>query len=332
MNPLAYNQDLSLGRLARQAMLWSLGFAVLLAATLQVVDLDAALVALHQLTLPLIVVVLGLSLVNYLLRCLRWHYLSRHLDVEVPVLTNSVYYVAGFAFTITPGKIGEVVRLWFLKRRHGYGYAHTAGLLLLDRLTDAWPLLLLALLGAAPFAGQGPALVLITLVLVTGSAIMLHPGWLRRMIKLVYQRLKRAPRLFAQMLRAARLLGRFASPALLTPPLLLGLGGWLAEIVGAWLVLDALGASLSLTTVAFVFGFSMLVGSLPIFPGGIGGAEASMAGLLVWLGVPLPVAVAATAVIRLATLGFAVVVGFLVLPLAAAISRPRAVLVTAVNP
>jgi uncharacterized protein (TIRG00374 family) len=331
MNPLAHIQDLRLGRLARQAALWSLGFAALLVIALKAVDLDDALAALRQLDLPLLGLVLGLSLVNYLLRCLRWLYLSRHLDVEVPLLANSLYYVAGFAFTVTPGKIGEVVRLWFLKRRHGYGYAHTAGLLLLDRLTDAWPLLVLAILGAAQFAGQGPALVLITLVLIAGSVVMLHPGWLRRMIKLIYHRVKKAPRLFAQLLRAARLLGRFASPTLLTPPLLLGLGGWLAEIVGAWLVLDALGASLPLTTVAFVFGFSMLVGSLPIFPGGIGGAEASMGGLLVWLGVPLPVAIAATAVIRLATLGFAVVVGFLALPLATAVSRPRSAVAVATS-
>jgi glycosyltransferase 2 family protein len=323
MTALARAQDLRVGRLARQAAAWSLGFAVLLVVTVQLVDLDVALAALGRLSLPVVALVVALSLVNYVLRCLRWQYLCRQVDVDVPLVANSVYYVAGFAFTITPGKIGEAVRLWFLKRRHGYGYARTAGLLILDRLTDAWPLLLLALLGAAPFAGQGASLVLITLVLVAGSVVMLHPVWLRRSIKLTYARVRRAPRLFAKLLRAARMLGRFASPALLTPPMLLGLAGWFCEIVGAWLVLDALGAPLPLTNVAFVFGFSMLVGSLPIFPGGIGGAEATMGGLLVWLGVPLPVAIAATAVIRLATLGLAVVVGFLILPVATAMSRPQ---------
>ena len=275
MHPSARAQDPRLGRLARRAALWSLGFVLLLGLTLRVVDLEAALAALARLSLPLLALVLALSLANYLLRCLRWQYLCRHIGVEVPLAVNALYYVAGFAFTITPGKIGEVVRLWFLKRRHGYGYARTAGLLILDRLTDAWPLLLLALLGAAPFAGQGPSLVLIGLIMIAGSVVMLHPSWLRRMIKLAYARFRRAPRVFGRLLHAARMLGRFASPASLTPPMLLGLAGWLAEIVGAWLVLEALGAPLPLTTVAFVFGFAMLVGSLPIFPGGLGGAEAA---------------------------------------------------------
>lgn len=323
MEASAHPQDLRLGRLARRAALWSLGFAVLLGLTLRVVDLEQAQAALARLSLPLVALVLALSLVNYLLRCLRWHYLCRRIGVEVPLAANALYYVSGFAFTITPGKIGEVVRLWFLKRRHGYGYARTAGLLILDRLTDAWPLLLLALLGAAPFAGQGPSLVLIGLVMVVGSVVMLHPSWLRQAIKGVYERIRRAPRAFARLLRLARVLARFASPASLTPPMLLGLVGWLAEIVGAWLVLTALGTPLPLTSVAFVFGFAMLVGALPIFPGGLGGAEATMAGLLVWLGVPLPVALAATAVIRLATLGLSVVLGFITLPFATAISRPR---------
>jgi uncharacterized protein (TIRG00374 family) len=75
-------------------------------------------------------------------------------------------------------------------------------------------------------------------------------------------------------------------------------------------------------TVAFIFGFSMLVGALPLFPGGIGGAEGTMIGLFALMGVPLGTAIAATAVIRMLTLGFAVVLGFLALPLVASARAP----------
>jgi glycosyltransferase 2 family protein len=62
----------------------------------------------------------------------------------------------------------------------------------------------------------------------------------------------------------------------------------------------------------------MLVGGLPLFPGGVGGAEATMIALLLLLDVDAGTAVTATAVIRLATLGFALVLGFLALPFAIA--------------
>jgi uncharacterized protein (TIRG00374 family) len=48
-------------------------------------------------------------------------------------------------------------------------------------------------------------------------------------------------------------------------------------------------------------------------PGGLGGTEAVMVGLLVWKGMPGADAVAATVLIRLATLWFAVGLGALML-------------------
>jgi uncharacterized protein (TIRG00374 family) len=48
-------------------------------------------------------------------------------------------------------------------------------------------------------------------------------------------------------------------------------------------------------------------------PGGLGGSEASMIVLLRISGVPLPLAVSATLLIRLATLWFAVLLGILAL-------------------
>ena len=318
---MSTTSEIRLARVTRKAALWFVAFLALLAVGVELVGLDGAWLAMTRLSTTVVVTVLGLSLLNYALRGLRWQFLCRRVGIEVPLGSNLLYYIAGFAFTITPGKIGEVVRLWFLKRGHGYGYDRTAGVMVLDRLSDAWPLLALSLLGVADVAGHGWSLALIAAILIVGTVVMLHPSWLRRGLKLVYARLWRAPRLFARLLRVSRVLGRFGAAGALTPPMLYGTAGWLCEIVGAWLVLDTLGAPLPLTTVAFVFAFGMLVGALPLFPGGIGGAEGTMIALLVLLDTPLATAVAATAIIRAATLGFAVVIGFAILPAAVTFSR-----------
>ena len=41
------------------------------------------------------------------------------MSVSIPFSRNTLYYIAGFAFTVTPGKVGEVVRLWLLRREYG---------------------------------------------------------------------------------------------------------------------------------------------------------------------------------------------------------------------
>ena len=312
-----------LQRWIRLGALWALAFVLLLVVAVQWLGVEESWAQLTRLGAGTAALVLALSLVNYGLRALRWQLLARAVRVELPLARNSLYYLAGFAFTVTPGKLGEVVRLWLLNRQHGYRYERTAGLLVMDRLTDAIPLFLLCLIGAGRFAGQGTTLLGLGAVVAGAALMILRPGWLLGLVKLTYARLRRAPRLFARALRALRTLETYATPATLLPALALGLAGWSAEVLGAVLVLDALGAPLGFAEVGFVFAFSMLIGSLPIFPGGVGGAEGTMIACLLLLGVGTETAIAATALIRLATLGFAMVIGFLVLPLAV-VGRPAA--------
>jgi glycosyltransferase 2 family protein len=301
-----------------RAAIWAAGFLVLVALALRALGLGELGQHLARLDVGLVLALLGLSLINYALRALRWQALSRAAGLRVPLLRNGLYYVAGFAFAVTPGKVGEVIRLWLLRRHHAAPYRRTLSLLALDRVSDAVPLLALCLPGVGAFAGHGWSLAAVGGIVLAGLLLVLRPGALAAVIKLVYARVRRRPRLFAGALRALRSMGSLTTPRVLLMAMTLGALGWSAEILAAWLVLDRLGADVGLAAAAFVFGFGMLVGGLPLFPGGVGGAEATMIALLLLLDVDAGTAVTATAVIRLATLGFALVLGFLALPFAIA--------------
>jgi uncharacterized protein (TIRG00374 family) len=69
----------------------------------------------------------------------------------------------------------------------------------------------------------------------------------------------------------------------------------------------------SLSSATFIYAFSTIFGALTLLPGGIGTTEGSMTGLLTLQGIPIVDAAAATFVIRVCTLWFAVAVGALVL-------------------
>ena len=304
-------------RMAKRAALWGVALLALLALALPAVGIDEVGAHLARLSLALVAALLALSLANYALRGLRWHLLSRAAGLRVPPLRNGLYYVAGFAFAVTPGKLGEVVRLWLLRRHHGAPYERTAGVLLLDRVTDALPLVSLCLPGAAGFAaGQAWGVAGLAAFLFAVLALAARPGALAALVKFAYGTVRRRPRLFAAALRSLRSLRALTRPSVLAMAFGLGLAGWSAEVLATWLVLDGLGADVSLAAAAFVFAFGMLVGGLPIFPGGVGGAEATMVACLLLLGVDTGTAVTATAVIRLTTLGFALALGFAALPLA----------------
>ena len=70
-----------------------------------------------------------------------------------------------------------------------------------------------------------------------------------------------------------------------------------------------------------IFIFATLAGGLTGAPGGIGGAEAAMVALLTLEGVPPHVSLPATAIIRLTTLWFAILIGMAVFPMAERMSK-----------
>ena len=80
---------------------------------------------------------LGLSLVNYLLRFVRWgRYLSL-LDAPVPWRINLTAYFAGFALTTSPGKLGETLRSVLLKP-HGVPSAASLAAFFAERASDSF--------------------------------------------------------------------------------------------------------------------------------------------------------------------------------------------------
>jgi uncharacterized protein (TIRG00374 family) len=276
--------------------------------------------ALRNVPPSLLPVLLALSAVNYALRGARWMMFSRALRLAIPPADNALFYVAGFAMTTTPGKIGEALRLWLMNRSHGARYESTAAMLIADRMSDAVAVAAVVAITVGWFA-HFAWLAALSVLIVGGVALLaMRPAVLLAVIDLLFGRLRRFARVFVRARRAVRALQLLSDPRVLGTGLLLGTLGWCAEAASFALLLRALDVKLNPMADAFVFGFAMMVGAISILPGGLGSTEATMVGLLASQGVPFPVALVATAVVRLTTLWFAVALGLIALPVA--LGRP----------
>jgi uncharacterized protein (TIRG00374 family) len=259
---------------------------------------------------------LGLSLVNYGLRALRWHLYTRGLGLGVPLPRDTLYYVAGFSMTVTPGKIGEALRLWFLRRGHGYSYERTLALVAADRIADAAALVIIALLGIALLQASVAAIAPMALITLVSVFLMMRPRYLAAMVGWGYGIVRRKPRLFGRLRIAVKQLAHLGAPWRLLAALLLSLLGWFAEVMQVWWVVRALGGSIDVWGAAVAFAVSMVVGSATMLPGGLGGTEIGMVALLTQRGVSFEIAVTTTALVRVTTLWFSVALGMACLPLA----------------
>ncbi len=287
---------------------------------------EETLAQIARLSLLQCLLLLVLSLANYLLRGLRWHLFAQRLGVPTALPQDMRHFLGGFAMIVTPGRVGELVRMRWLKRETGWAFERTAPLVLMDRASDlAAMAIILALSVAITAGGIGSALPVAGLALLAAYAAT-HPRLLAAIVTRLYRATGLFPRLFGRIRVAARSLGRFSNAATVLPAMALGVTGWLAEGYAFHLLLSWMGAEIGLWKAIGIFVFATLAGGLTGAPGGVGGAEAAMIALLALDGVAMEVSVPATAIIRVTTLWFALGLGLLVFPLAERLSlrRPNA--------
>jgi len=261
-------------------------------------------------------VLLGLSLVNYGFRGLRWHLFARRLGLQTGLIQNMRHFLGGFAMSVTPGRVGELVRMRWIRRETGWSFEKTAPLVLVDRASDLVAMALILALAVA-FASTGfSGAIPVTIAALIAAYVATRPQLLGGIALWAYKLVGLWPRLFARIRTASKSLARFSNPAVMVSASGLGLIGWLAEGYAFYLLLQWMGANIGFWTAIGIFIFATLAGGLTGAPGGIGGAEAAMIGLLMLEHVPLEVSVPATLIIRVTTLWFAIGIGFLTFPFA----------------
>ena len=276
---------------------------------------------LAKLSASQLLILLVLSLVNYLFRAGRWQIFARRLGLSTSLLQSVRHFFGGFAMSVTPGRIGELIRMRWLQRETGWPVERTAPLALMDRASDLAAMALL-LAGGIALSTGGIALAMPVAVLALFAAfVATRPTLLSACVTFLYRVSGRFPRLMVRIRRATRSLHVFTNAPVMATALGLGLLGWFAEGYAFHLLLVWMGADIGIAKAIANFVFSTLAGGLTGAPGGVGGAEAAMIALLSLDGISLDVSIPATAVIRLTTLWFAIAIGLIVFPIAEAKSN-----------
>lgn len=260
-------------------------------------------------------VILGLPLLNYFLRFLKWQYFLRRVEVTVPWRRSLSVFVAGFSMTVSPGKFGELLKCYLLRREDGIDVARTSPVVVAERITDLISMIVIALIGAAFLGGRAG--------LLAAGAGAAFVGMV--MVVLLSQRAFGC---------ATRLLCRFRffesrregicrfqdhcndllnlRSLVVTVPL--GILSWGAEALVLCAVAASLGYSVGPGLALLAHAAGTIAGAVSMIPGGLGLTEITIDGLLTDT-LPVHTATAVTLLMRFATLWFAVLLGLAALGL-----------------
>lgn len=264
----------------------------------------------QQIAVERLVIVIGLSLINYWIRIIRFNFFTRRVAIHpINKDVNALIFLSGLSMNVTPGRIGEVIKAYLQRRFFGESFARMAPIVFIERLTDALAMLSMMSLGVLAFK-RGLILFIVFVMTVFSMIVILHQrGLAEYMISLLEKfsiakkAAKKASRSFRRVLDASYRLTNFFS---IVVGALLGIVAWSTQAVGLWVLLGSTGQPLSLSNLylsLFIFAAAAAAGFVVLVPAGLGVTELSMIGLLQQLAsISASDAVAITFAFRLATL------------------------------
>ncbi len=254
-----------------------------------------------------------LAVLNFVVRFFRWHFYLRVLDISISISESALVFLSGFAMSITPGKLGEVIKALLLKEAYSIPVARTGPIVLAERVTDLVGLLMLGAIGlpvlphGIPLAAAACGLVVFLFACCTWRALgntLIRTVTRIRFVAPLEAKLQGAYDALLDMLRPWPFVVGTATSFV----------AWGLHCVS--LNVFASGypqVSLSLQEGLLAYSAPLLAGTLAFIPGGLGVTEASMAGMLQELGgeaMTPPVATAITILSRLSSFWLAIALGF----------------------
>jgi len=261
------------------------------------------------LILPLVV----LSLLNYLLRYVRWEIYLRALGVRLDVRSSLSLFLATFLMVITPGKLGEVFKAGILRERFDVPLAVGLPIILAERIFDFLGVLILAVLGLFAWPGSvaGMKVGFLAAASVPIALAAFRSSWLRRKLLTRATRTPYLQRFRFGLEEALATMTRLLSLRATVLALILSTVAWACECISLWVVCRGLQLEVTVFEADFIYAAGTLIGSLSFLPGGLGGTEATIVWLLMTLDISDSSALSAALVVRVATLWLAVAIGLL---------------------
>jgi hypothetical protein len=297
-------------RKKRQLIRWVLfgvGFAILAYFIAQsgLPEYYQTLLTVH---IPLYLLALGCTLTVIFFRIVRWRYLCTAYGTPVSwkeatiVSVSSLYYA-----NITPGKIGDVSKAYFMQQRHGMSLADGASMIFYERFFELVILFFTAC--AIVFIElKGITVILLEVIAVLLTLLFIFYLKIDLLISLIEWIAARVPaiRRISTGIRIRKLPFPKIAGVLAITACSLGF-----DFLQLFVVALAFGYLLNPVLLSISLSVSILAGLVSQIPLGVGVTEASLGYFLETMGVPSGDSIAIVLSSRLISMYFVLVLGFI---------------------
>jgi len=267
--------------------------------------------------LPIILLLIPLC---WIVLFTRWNLLLKNSNIHVPVKDNLKIYMSGFALSITPGKVGELIKSQLLKNKFGIPREKTAPIVLVEQLYNIIGIVGVSILGIWYFE-FGTQIILIAASLLGITLILISSKRLFEKFLTLLSRIKFLSQYTSTFSNSYDVLRKSTRGWIVVYASALSIAFWLIESVIAYFVLLSFGINhIEFLSVITTYTSSIILGVASFLPLGIGVVEGSLAGFFTLQGVDVSIALTLVIFIRIFTRWITVSAGFVSLKLSGGFS------------
>jgi len=258
----------------------------------------------------------------------RWNLLLKHQNIIIPKKKNMQIYFSGFALSMIPGRVGELIKSQLLKTNFNISRKISAPIVIVEQIYTAIGLAVVSIIGVFYF-DIGEYVIVGTYVIGVFTCVLV-------LIISVIQSQKLFNKIF-NFFKERKKITKFIEPLSESHDVLknstrgkiffyasgLSVIYWVIECLVVFLILLAFGIELDFLAVIPTYTPSIILGVASFLPMGIGVVEGSLTSFFTLHGIDVSIALTLVVIIRIFTRWIGVSFGFIALKLSGGFSLEK---------
>jgi len=245
----------------------------------------------------------------------RWHLLLKNSKILIPKKDSLLIFFSGFALTIIPGKVGELIKSQLLKTKFEVPRSKTVPIVMLEQLYTLIGLVIISFFGIWFFELGAYVLGFFTALLIFAFILISSKKVFNKLIA-IFEKRKFTSRFVEPLSSSYDIIKKSTKGPITFYASALTTIFWLIEAVVVYFVLLAFGVeNMEFLMVIPTYTTSLMLGFLSFLPMGLGVVEGSLASFFSLQGIEVSLSLTIVIIIRIFTRWYGVAVGFVALKL-----------------
>ena len=262
-----------------------------------------------------LLVIIPLVTTGWFVLFARWHLLLRNSKIFIPKKDSLLIFFSGFALTIIPGKVGELIKSQLLKTKFDVPRSKTVPIVMLEQFYTLIGLVIVSFFGiwffelGAYVIGFFTALLIFAFILISSKKVF------NKLIT-IFEKRKFTSRFVEPLSSSYDIIKKTTRGRITFYATALTVIFWFIEAVVVYLVLLSFGIeNIEFLKVIPTYATSLMLGFLSFLPMGLGVVEGSLASFFSLQGIEVSLSLTIVIIIRIFTRWYGVAIGFLALKL-----------------